>query len=550
MELLGQHSFLLLLLLILIPVSLCLAMPSPPIVLSVAGSDSGGGAGIQADLHAIQSFGCHGTCAVTCLTAQNSCTVTAVHTPPTGFFQEQLETVTSDLPPLAIKIGMLGTKELAQTAGAFLRSYKESYPRVKIVLDPVMISTSGSRLLDEDAQDALVRDVFSLADIITPNKYEAEALVGRTLHTDEDLEAAAAELLQYTNAVLIKGGHSSDPKTARDYLLTRSKDNTSKEQRCCDGGIWLESPRYDTIHTHGTGCTLSSSLAASLALSQSRSEGAYSSMQLSDACCLAKAYVSAGIQASLSLGGKGPGPVVHTEFPNSHEHFPRIVVTERRPTFASWCGTILPIVDKLEWIQRLCSLNNGSSPSRILDIQLRIKDETNPDRILDTVRRAQDLCQAANIRLWINDHWQAALAAGCFGVHLGQEDLYKCCQSGGLELLSHSGVALGLSTHSFAELSVALGLSPSYISLGPIFATTSKKVQFDPQGLETVRKWRNLIPPTIPLVVIGGIGDASTVASVRKAGADCVAVIGAVTQFQDASDIAIAVDELNAAMES
>jgi len=565
------------------------SVSSKPIVYTIAGSDSGGGAGIQADLHAIQNFGCHGCSAITCLTAQNSVGVTAVHIPDAIFLEEQLHVLLSDLPPSAIKIGMLATQDLAQTVGSFLkelRSKQQKNPGEKIwvVLDPVMISTSGSRLLDEKAQQTLIDEVFPYVDIITPNKFEAEALLnGRTLTTAADVEQAAFDLLQLgssgVSAVLIKGGHTDeDGKCARDYLLVKQKPRNESELRLCDGnlGVWLQSKRYDTIHTHGTGCTLSSSMAAALALGESSRHkkdrgGAFKAMDLVDACCLAKAYVSKGICDGIQLG-KGPGPVAQTTFPASSEHYPIIVppVVNASPApFLSMTvssgeefenvidgdrpalGRILPIVDSVEWVQRLCDVSLSSKPFDgviIQDIQLRIKGEKDPDRILKTIQNAKALCDAAKIRLWINDYWEAAVDAGCFGVHVGQEDLYRCVQDGGLDVLRRNNLALGISTHSFGELAAALGIQPSYISLGPIFATGSKKVQFDPQGLDLVSKWRELIPQSIPLVTIGGIGDAETAAQARKAGCECVAVIGAVTASKKATDIVDAVFELNKAM--
>lgn len=168
----------------------------PPIVYTVAGSDSGGGAGIQADLKAIQSMGCHGCSAITCLTAQNSVGVTAVHSPPVDFLKKQLETLLDDLTPIGIKIGMLGTAEIIGVVGDMLKQMKKnSSQKIWIVLDPVMISTSGSKLIDDDAVEAMIRDIFPLADVITPNKYEAEALLKRELRTPKDVELGAKDLL-------------------------------------------------------------------------------------------------------------------------------------------------------------------------------------------------------------------------------------------------------------------------------------------------------------------------------------------------------------------
>jgi len=252
--------------------------------------------------------------------------------------------------------------------------------------------------------------------------------------------------------------------------------------------------------------------------------------------------------------------VVHTGFPESYEFFPTValaanssptgVFPQLRPhrnvdlsspsSSDKSLGKLLPIVDTVEWIEQLVA-----TPG-ITDLQLRFKDTSDHATIIDRIRRAQSLCKSNEVRLWINDHWRAAVeAGGCFGVHLGQEDLASCVDAGGLASLRAAGLALGISTHSYAELAAALGVRPSYVSLGPVFATTSKNVQFDPQGLETVRQWRGLLPPEIPLVAIGGIGNDDVAKAGRAAGADCVAVIGAVTKSED---IAQAVKDLNDAM--
>ena len=541
-----------------------IVMIKRPIVYTLAGSDSGGGAGIQADLLAIHSMSCHGCSAITCLTAQNSLGVTSVHTPPTDFWKAQLETLLADLPPVAIKIGMLGSKELVQCVAESLAERTDNGP-VCIVMDPVMISTSGHRLIEQDAQQAMVDSLFPLVHLVTPNKFETEALLGRTVATYKDVEQAARDLLAMgARSVLIKGGHSQDQIYSHDYFLAAA-DATLRddddEPRLCDStrGVWLRSPRYPTDNTHGTGCTLSSAIASAWALGEterrqpSSRRGSYSSIELVDACCLAKAYVTSGIAHGAQLG-KGPGPVAQTSFPSSYEHFPTIVQDPTqeslpfRPMAAHGAvtdcdlprlGRILPIVDTVEWVRRLCETEG------VEDIQLRIKGEASADDILIMVKEAQALCRSAKIRLWINDYWDAAVEAGCFGVHVGQEDLLKCMENGGLDVLRDNNLALGISTHSFAELAAALGVRPTYISLGPVFATTSKTVRFDPQGVGTVAKWRELTNPDIPLVAIGGIGDAEITRQVKLAGADCVAVINAVTK---PDDIVSAVAALNIAM--
>jgi len=582
---------------------------APSIVYTIAGSDSGGGAGIQADLkaiHTISGGSCHGCSAITCLTAQNSCGVSSVHSPPVEFLREQLSTLEGDLYPKAVKIGMLGSQDLAEEVGGWLRKLNDdassngNNKAPLVVVDPVMITTSGHKLVDDSAKSAMITKVFPYADLVTPNKFEAEELLGRKLLTPEDVEAGAREILAMgPKGVLIKGGHSlleeqgkeSIPSTssdednvsvgyAQDYLLLSTELSeegkpVKDRPRLCDGsrGVWLRSDRYDTSNTHGTGCTLSSAIASAWAMGQREREdismtegkhekvGALSSMHLVDACCIAKAYVNAGIARGVQLG-KGPGPVVHTGFPNSHKNFPTIALAassastpaflpmqsyhnaNKSPSSSSsspiTLGRILPIVDTVEWIEQLVS-----TPG-ITDVQLRFKDTSDYATVLDRIQRAQKLCKSKGVRLWINDFWKAAIEAGdCFGIHLGQEDMASCVEAGGLDLIRAAGLAFGVSTHSYSELSSALGVRPSYISLGPVFPTVSKDVKFDPQGLETVRQWRSLMPPDIPLIAIGGIGNANVARVVREAGAECVAVIGAVTK---ADDVNKAVEDLNEAM--
>ncbi len=261
----------------------------PPIVYTIAGSDSGGGAGIQADLHAIHSMGCHGCSAITCLTAQSSTGVTGVHTPPIDFLRLQLDTLTNDLYPRAIKIGMLGSKELALEVGMFLKRLKEEGYNNRgekddddekeapfVVLDPVMISTSGHKLIEDDAKQTIIQSVFPYVDIVTPNKFEAEEILGRKLSTPQDVEDGAKEIIQTmgAKAVLIKGGHSLVEEVhssndgnveekqngnslgngplkdvtlgyAQDYFLSSEGPLTEGKERICDGsrGVWLRAKR-------------------------------------------------------------------------------------------------------------------------------------------------------------------------------------------------------------------------------------------------------------------------------------------------------------------
>lgn len=226
---------------------------SPPrIVLSIAGSDSGGGAGIQADLRTFAAFGLHGVCAITAVTAQNTRGVSHIHAIPTLALRAQLEAVFDDFEISAVKIGMLATPALTRQVAAVLALH----PQVPVVLDPVLVATSGASLAHTDLADALKRHLIARADLLTPNIPEAERLLGRRIGRVAEMAAAAAELItRGARAVLLKGGHLKGA-TLSDLLLTRS------------GERWFHHPRI-AGESHGTGCSLSSAVAAGLAAGQS-----------------------------------------------------------------------------------------------------------------------------------------------------------------------------------------------------------------------------------------------------------------------------------------
>jgi hydroxymethylpyrimidine/phosphomethylpyrimidine kinase len=220
-----------------------------PVALSVAGSDSGGGAGIQADLRTFHAFGVHGTTAITAITAQNTLGVTAIHPVPPGIVRAQIDAVASDLSPAAVKTGMLATADLVETVAAAL--IELGLPNY--VLDPVMVATSGARLLEPDAEDRVARLLLPLARVVTPNLDEASILVGAPVRAEEEMRAAAARLVEMgAAAALVKGGHL-DADELVDILY--------------DGEEWSEwrHPRVLTTSTHGTGCTLSAAITAGLA---------------------------------------------------------------------------------------------------------------------------------------------------------------------------------------------------------------------------------------------------------------------------------------------
>jgi hydroxymethylpyrimidine/phosphomethylpyrimidine kinase len=223
-----------------------------PIALTIAGSDPSGGAGIQADLKTFHQFGVFGTSVITALTAQNTLAVTGVHAVPPEFVRAQLDTLAVDLPPQAFKSGMLATRAIVEEVGWWAgRDKTRAY-----ILDPVMVSTSGHRLLDRDAEAAIRTLLVPLATVVTPNLDEAEILVGHPVRDLAAMERAGAELLALgARAVLMKGGHLGGV-TLVDVLLTP------------EATIRYERPRIETTSTHGTGCTLSAAITAGVALGQ------------------------------------------------------------------------------------------------------------------------------------------------------------------------------------------------------------------------------------------------------------------------------------------
>ena len=229
----------------------------PPIVLTVAGSDSSGGAGIQADLKTIAAHGCYGCSAITALTAQNTRGVTAVHTPPAEFLAAQLRAVISDFPPAAVKIGMLPDADCVRVTADALRELD-----VPIVLDPVMVATSGAALSSDPAVAAMRALLFPLATLVTPNLREAEVLGAMQITCEPEMEACARRI---GFPVLIKGGHLE--RCGADDLLHVGRTPSAQGE-----ALWLRAARLDIGETHGTGCTLSTAIACRLALGHSLQE--------------------------------------------------------------------------------------------------------------------------------------------------------------------------------------------------------------------------------------------------------------------------------------
>ncbi len=251
--------------------------------LTIAGSDSSGGAGIQADIKTMMANGVYAMSAVTALTAQNTTGVAAIMEATPEFLGQQLDCIFTDIYPEAVKIGMVCSSGLIEMIASKLREYKAS----NVVVDTVMVSTSGSKLITDEAIDVLKEKLFPLATVLTPNIPEAEVLVDWKIVSEEDMIKAAVEISEkYHCAVLCKGGHSLND--ANDLFYAEGKYQ------------WLKGKRIQTRNTHGTGCTLSSAIASNLA----------KGYPLMEALEKAKEYISLALAAGLDLG-KGSGPMNH-----------------------------------------------------------------------------------------------------------------------------------------------------------------------------------------------------------------------------------------------
>lgn len=263
-----------------------------PRILSIAGSDSGGGAGIQADLKTFSALGCFGMTAITAITAQNTCGVTGIHPVPPEMLTQQIDAVATDIGVDAVKIGMLHSPDVVRVVAQAIRRHQWRH----VVLDPVMVATSGDRLIAEETIDVLVRELFPLASVVTPNLDEAGLLLGSPVRAETELESAATSLLELgAQAMLLKGGHLPGDEVI-DILLQAGR-----------APLRMSAPRLDSRNTHGTGCTLSSAIACHLGLGRT----------LDEAVRAARDYVYQAIAHGADVQtGRGHGPLNHAFGPS------------------------------------------------------------------------------------------------------------------------------------------------------------------------------------------------------------------------------------------
>ena len=261
-------------------------MNKPKIALTIAGTDPTGGAGVMADLKSFHACGVYGMAAITSIVAQNTKGVQHIHNLELSWLEEQLDSVFDDELPQAIKTGMIATKEMME----LIRTYLEKHPEIPYVIDPVTLAKSGDSLMDDKGKHALQSILLPLADVATPNLPEAEEIVGFKLDNEDAIKKAGKIFIEEigSKGVVIKGGHIEDDNIAKDYLFTK------------DGLEIFESERYETKHTHGTGCTFSAVIAAELAKGKT----------IYEAVKKAKDFIALSIKYTPEIG-QGRGPVNH-----------------------------------------------------------------------------------------------------------------------------------------------------------------------------------------------------------------------------------------------
>lgn len=503
-------------------------MKETPIVWTIAGSDSGGGAGIQADLHTIAALGGYGCSVISAVTAQNSVAVKLVEAVSDEMFLSQLQVLAQDMPAQIIKVGLLSTVSHVQILAEFLKSISESGDKPYVIYDPIAVASSGQSMADNGLQDAVMNQLLPYIDLLTPNADELEEFTQVVITSSHDIRRSAKVLLDKgCRSVLIKGGHLE----LVDNLCMDFWTDGERE-------IVLGSPRIDSDHKHGTGCSLSSAIATALARD----------FPIEDALVLAKAYLNQGLKAATGKG-KGPGPVAHLGWPENPDDFPEVILPgselgrllnlqgelEEGEGFAS-CDTLqlglYPVVDSVQWCQKLLDMG-------VKTLQLRIKDLPEAEVEQDIIA-AIALGKKYQARLFINDYWQLAVKHGAYGVHLGQEDINDAV----LPQISRAGLRLGISTHGYYEMLRAKKIRPSYIALGHIFPTQTKDMPSRPQGLERLAKYAALVPE-MPTVAIGGI-NLERAPAVWQAGVGSIAVVTAITLADDPAAVVDAFNEIMA----
>jgi hydroxymethylpyrimidine kinase/phosphomethylpyrimidine kinase/thiamine-phosphate diphosphorylase len=468
---------------------------SAPIVWSIAGTDSGGGAGLAADLRAADAFGVHLCPVVAAVTAQNSLRVTRVASLAPPLIEAQLEALTADLPPRVVKTGLLGGAAQVEAVARHIDGLRAEHGAVALVVDPVLAASSGASFADADTIAAYRQWLLPRATLVTPNRREATALAG-----GGDAPALARALRAAgARAVCITGGDEPGA-LACDWIDTEHAQG------------WLALPRIDTAHSHGTGCTFATAAAAALALG----------FVAADALVLAKMATAHALRRARAAGA-GAGPVIAGPgFGAEAALLPALSFGQECsfPPPRAHAGTALDLYAIVDSAERV----RAALAAGIRTVQLRIKSPVQAAQLRAQIDASVAACRAAGARLIVNDHWREAAESGAPAAHLGQEDLLRLGEEGRAALRA-SGLALGVSSHSLWELARAKALAPSYIACGPVWPTTTKTMPWRPQGLDNLAWWCAVAGA--PVVAIGGILTAEQVRAAAACGASGVCLLRA-----------------------
>ncbi|WP_333798034.1 thiamine phosphate synthase [Rheinheimera sp.] len=502
-------------------------MSNKVIVWCIGGSDSGGGAGIQADLLTVTDLTGHGCTVITAVTAQNSVAVTDVFALSAEVLCSQLHALWQDLPPAAIKIGMLADDAQLEALALWLATHQ---PQCPVIWDPVLIASTGRCLSDISRQACLA--LLQQVQLLTPNLPELAYFAKVQQQANSaDCEEASAQLLVlrtfYQGAILLKAGHAAPNENNNivDLFVPSTAQSPVAQSPAEQSTIKLYSNRLNSPHQHGTGCTLASAIAALWA----------QNYDLIDAIVLGRAYLQQSLRAGYATG-QGAGTLARLGWPLQQQDFPALypapvkatkgatapvslaLLQSSAPIFPrlSQCIGLYPVLDDISWLKRLLPLG-------LHIVQLRLKNKTEQE-LRAQISAAVEFCRDYQIQLFINDHWQLAIEYQAYGVHLGQEDL----QEADLAAIAGAGLRLGVSTHGYAELAAVLPLKPSYIALGHIFPTQTKQMPSQPQGLKRLADYVWLCDE-IPTVAIGGIAEHN-ISAVLQTGVRGVAVVSAITK--------------------
>ena len=488
----------------------------PPIVWSIAGNDSGGGAGLSADQRAAAAFGVHLCPVVAALTAQNSLAVTRVEPVAPELLEAQLAALAGDMPPAAIKTGLLGSADHIALVTRWVDRRRAERP-LALVVDPVLGASSGAAFADDAVLRAYRELLLPRATLVTPNEAEARRLLGAGADTLTAPQLSQALRAAGPAAVAITGGDSAHaPGLALDWIDTEHARG------------WMALPRIESGHTHGTGCTFASSAASALALGY----------VAADALVLAKMATAHAI-AHGHAAGRGAGPVAaRSGFGIEPQRLPLLswdegldvphwqsLLAGPRDLTANRDIDLYAIVDSVQRVHQVLA-------SGVKTVQLRLKTPAQSDAawhagLRAAVREALSACRAAGATLVVNDHWRLAaeLAAGDvqhLAVHLGQEDLLGLGAGGRAELRA-SGLPLGVSSHSLWELCRARVLAPAHIACGPVWPTLTKAMPWRPQGLDNLAWWVRMAGR--PVLAIGGILTQAQAESAARSGAAGVCIV-------------------------